>query len=133
MVLSRAAWQFSLAALCVSLYTSFIYSPLLHSPPSWWFFWLLSFHHHNGIYHAKHLGEENQDRNRYYYLALPSHYHTDLPIDRGGTFTDVWASAPNKPDVVLKLLSVDPGNYQDAPTEGIALPHPQNGFFWNVH
>ncbi|TVY29390.1 Uncharacterized protein LHYA1_G001896 [Lachnellula hyalina] len=42
-----------------------------------------------------------------------------IAIDRGGTFTDVWASAPNKPDVVLKLLSVDPGNYQDAPTEGI--------------
>ncbi|KAJ6185802.1 hypothetical protein N7519_007103 [Penicillium mononematosum] len=38
---------------------------------------------------------------------------------RGGTFTDVWASLPGKPDVVLKLLSVDPGNYDDAPTEGI--------------
>ncbi|RDL33050.1 Uncharacterized protein BP5553_08489 [Venustampulla echinocandica] len=42
-----------------------------------------------------------------------------IAIDRGGTFTDVWASSPNKPDVVMKLLSVDPGNYQDAPTEGI--------------
>ena len=39
-------------------------------------------------------------------------------LDRGGTFTDVWASLPGKPDVVLKLLSVDPGNYTDAPTEG---------------
>ena len=39
-------------------------------------------------------------------------------LDRGGTFTDVWASLPGKPDVVLKLLSVDPGNYADAPTEG---------------
>lgn len=39
-------------------------------------------------------------------------------VDRGGTFTDVWASLPGKPDVVLKLLSVDPGNYADAPTEG---------------
>jgi len=37
----------------------------------------------------------------------------------------VWASAPQKPDVVLKLLSVDPGNYQDAPTEGNELAHPE--------
>ncbi|ORY63839.1 Hydantoinase B/oxoprolinase-domain-containing protein [Pseudomassariella vexata] len=40
-------------------------------------------------------------------------------IDRGGTFTDVWASIPGRDDVVLKLLSVDPGNYDDAPAEGI--------------
>ncbi|GKZ76276.1 hypothetical protein AnigIFM56816_005255 [Aspergillus niger] len=38
---------------------------------------------------------------------------------RGGTFTDVWASLPGQPDIVLKLLSVDPSNYEDAPTEGI--------------
>ncbi|KAL2871196.1 Hydantoinase B/oxoprolinase-domain-containing protein [Aspergillus lucknowensis] len=42
-----------------------------------------------------------------------------IAIDRGGTFTDVWASLPGRPDVVLKLLSVDPANYADAPTEGI--------------
>ncbi|KAL4760208.1 Hydantoinase B/oxoprolinase-domain-containing protein [Aspergillus foveolatus] len=42
-----------------------------------------------------------------------------IAIDRGGTFTDVWASLPRQPDVVLKLLSVDPANYADAPTEGI--------------
>ncbi|PWY86783.1 5-oxoprolinase [Aspergillus heteromorphus CBS 117.55] len=42
-----------------------------------------------------------------------------IAIDRGGTFTDVWASLPGLPDVVLKLLSVDPSNYDDAPTEGI--------------
>ncbi|KAL3462736.1 Hydantoinase B/oxoprolinase-domain-containing protein [Aspergillus heterothallicus] len=42
-----------------------------------------------------------------------------IAIDRGGTFTDVWASLPGKPDIVLKLLSVDPANYADAPTEGI--------------
>ncbi|KAG7043115.1 hydantoinase B/oxoprolinase [Colletotrichum scovillei] len=40
-------------------------------------------------------------------------------IDRGGTFTDVWASIPGQSDMVLKLLSVDPGNYGDAPAEGI--------------
>lgn len=42
-----------------------------------------------------------------------------ISIDRGGTFTDVHAVVPGKPDIVLKLLSVDPSNYQDAPTEGI--------------
>ena len=39
-------------------------------------------------------------------------------IDRGGTFTDVYAETP-KGVVVMKLLSVDPANYQDAPREGI--------------
>ncbi len=41
-------------------------------------------------------------------------------IDRGGTFTDVYAELPNNSVRVLKLLSVDPQNYADAPTEGIA-------------
>ncbi|KAK4776422.1 hypothetical protein SAY86_005110 [Trapa natans] len=41
-------------------------------------------------------------------------------IDRGGTFTDVYAEIPGKSDGrVLKLLSVDPANYEDAPVEGI--------------
>ncbi|XP_062093597.1 5-oxoprolinase 1-like [Humulus lupulus] len=41
-------------------------------------------------------------------------------IDRGGTFTDVYAEIPGYPDGrVLKLLSVDPANYEDAPVEGI--------------
>ncbi|KAJ6157946.1 hypothetical protein N7470_005538 [Penicillium chermesinum] len=42
-----------------------------------------------------------------------------ISIDRGGTFTDVHAIVPGSPDIVLKLLSVDPSHYQDAPTEGI--------------
>jgi len=42
-----------------------------------------------------------------------------ISIDRGGTFTDVHASVPGRADIILKLLSVDPANYQDAPTEGI--------------
>ncbi|PYH69519.1 5-oxoprolinase [Aspergillus vadensis CBS 113365] len=42
-----------------------------------------------------------------------------IAIDRGGTFTDVWAGLPGRSDVVFKLLSVDPANYDDAPTEGI--------------
>ncbi|CAI0471786.1 unnamed protein product [Linum tenue] len=41
-------------------------------------------------------------------------------IDRGGTFTDVYAELPGRTDGrVLKLLSVDPANYDDAPVEGI--------------
>jgi len=41
-------------------------------------------------------------------------------IDRGGTFTDVYAEVPGKPGFkVVKLLSEDPGNYDDAPREGI--------------
>ncbi|KAE9597079.1 putative 5-oxoprolinase (ATP-hydrolyzing) [Lupinus albus] len=41
-------------------------------------------------------------------------------IDKGGTFTDVYAEIPGQPDGrVLKLLSVDPSNYDDAPVEGI--------------
>ncbi|XP_018494081.2 5-oxoprolinase [Galendromus occidentalis] len=40
-------------------------------------------------------------------------------IDRGGTFTDVFAKCPNGKVRVLKLLSEDPQNYPDAPTEGI--------------
>lgn len=40
-------------------------------------------------------------------------------IDRGGTFTDIFSQCPDGRVRVLKLLSVDPQNYQDAPTEGI--------------
>lgn len=46
-----------------------------------------------------------------------------LSIDRGGTFTDIYAEidddSENTRQCVLKLLSVDPDNYADAPTEGI--------------
>ncbi|OIW26936.1 hydantoinase B/oxoprolinase [Coniochaeta ligniaria NRRL 30616] len=56
-----------------------------------------------------------------------------ISIDRGGTFTDVHASVPGRDDIILKLLSVDPANYKDAPTEGIrrilelatGQPHPR--------
>ena len=41
-------------------------------------------------------------------------------IDRGGTFTDVYAEVPGEPGfAVVKLLSEDPDNYEDAPREGI--------------
>lgn len=40
-------------------------------------------------------------------------------IDRGGTFTDVFARCPDGRVRVMKLLSVDPQNYDDAPREAI--------------
>lgn len=40
-------------------------------------------------------------------------------IDRGGTFTDIYARCPGGKVRVMKLLSVDPANYPDAPREGI--------------
>lgn len=66
-------------------------------------------------------------------------------IDRGGTFTDVYAEIKTFSEngespghivetKVLKLLSVDPSNYPDAPREGIrriieqetGIPHPRD-------
>ena len=41
-----------------------------------------------------------------------------IAIDRGGTFTDCIGSYNGKEEIV-KLLSVDPNNYDDAPLEGI--------------
>ncbi|KAI3510772.1 hypothetical protein L1887_17909 [Cichorium endivia] len=36
------------------------------------------------------------------------------------TFTDVYAEIPGQPEgKVMKLLSIDPSNYEDAPVEGI--------------
>lgn len=43
----------------------------------------------------------------------------DFAIDRGGTFTDVVCICPNGNVKTLKLLSVDPVRYSDAPREGI--------------
>lgn len=43
----------------------------------------------------------------------------EIAIDRGGTFCDVIAKIPGQDDYVFKVLSVDPLNYKDAPTEGI--------------
>jgi len=45
----------------------------------------------------------------------------NIAIDRGGTFTDCIATdIPGREDVVIKLLSVDPSNYDDAPTVSFA-------------
>ena len=43
----------------------------------------------------------------------------DFWIDRGGTFTDVVARRPDGTLAVRKLLSEDPGRYQDAVLAGI--------------
>ncbi|KAJ0109352.1 Hydantoinase [Diaporthe amygdali] len=42
-----------------------------------------------------------------------------ISIDRGGTFTDCVACITGREDIVIKILSVDPRNYPDAPTEAI--------------
>ncbi|EAL21755.1 hypothetical protein CNBC4570 [Cryptococcus deneoformans B-3501A] len=56
--------------------------------------------------------------------SIPDH-SIRISIDRGGTFTDVHASIPaanhseTRKEFIFKLLSQDPSNYKDAPTEGI--------------
>ncbi|MDJ0515698.1 MAG: hydantoinase/oxoprolinase family protein, partial [Trichodesmium sp. MO_231.B1] len=40
-------------------------------------------------------------------------------IDRGGTFTDIVAKAPDGKIIIHKLLSENPGRYPDAPVQGI--------------
>ncbi|KAH8800283.1 putative 5-oxoprolinase [Xylogone sp. PMI_703] len=43
-----------------------------------------------------------------------------IAIDRGGTFCDFWASIPGREDdLIFKLLSQNPREYEDAPIEGI--------------
>ena len=42
-----------------------------------------------------------------------------IAIDRGGTFCDVIAKVAGRDDIIFKLLSEDPNNYPDAPTEAI--------------
>lgn len=49
----------------------------------------------------------------------PPNSRIRIAIDRGGTFTDCLGIVPGKPDILVKLLSNDPTNYADAPTEGI--------------
>lgn len=42
-----------------------------------------------------------------------------VAIDRGGTFCDVIAHVDGHEPLIFKLLSEDPANYRDAPTEAI--------------
>lgn len=48
-----------------------------------------------------------------------AHPDINISIDRGGTFCDVIARIEGREDLVFKLLSEDPNNYSDAPTEAI--------------
>ena len=48
-------------------------------------------------------------------------------IDRGGTFTDIVARAPNGVQIVRKLLSENPERYADAAFEGIRLILEEHG------
>ncbi|MGP0566371.1 MULTISPECIES: hydantoinase B/oxoprolinase family protein [unclassified Nitrospina] len=68
-------------------------------------------------------------------MADPNRFR--FSIDRGGTFTDVYAEVPGEPGYrVVKLLSEDPDHYPDAPVEGIrrvleellGTPLPKEGF-----
>lgn len=52
-------------------------------------------------------------------VALVDRPGITISIDRGGTFTDCIAKVPGQDDIVIKLLSVDPANYADAPVEAI--------------
>ena len=52
-------------------------------------------------------------------LAMATTDKFQFSIDRGGTFTDVHCILPGGKEIVRKLLSEDPDNYPDAPTEGI--------------
>jgi 5-oxoprolinase (ATP-hydrolysing) len=52
----------------------------------------------------------------------------DFSIDRGGTFTDIICICPSGNVRTMKLLSEDPANYKDAPTEGIRrIIHEETG------
>lgn len=44
-----------------------------------------------------------------------------ISIDRGGTFTDCIAQVHGREDILVKILSVDDKNYDDAPAEAIRL------------
>ena len=43
----------------------------------------------------------------------------NISIDRGGTFCDIVCETEGREPIIFKLLSEDPANYKDAPTEGI--------------
>ncbi|KAJ4366914.1 hypothetical protein N0V83_007443 [Neocucurbitaria cava] len=51
--------------------------------------------------------------------AREANVGVSIAIDRGGTFCDVIAKVPDREPIVFKLLSEDPANYADAPTEAI--------------
>ncbi|WRT67483.1 uncharacterized protein IL334_004455 [Kwoniella shivajii] len=52
-------------------------------------------------------------------IAIKDLDKVKICIDRGGTFCDVIAMSETKGNHLVKLLSVDPSNYEDAPREGV--------------
>lgn len=53
-------------------------------------------------------------------MAAPATSGLRIAIDRGGTFTDAWAWIPRtQQELVIKVLSQCPDEYEDAPTECI--------------
>ncbi|KAK8869467.1 hypothetical protein IAR55_000031 [Kwoniella newhampshirensis] len=52
-------------------------------------------------------------------IALKDLDKVKICIDRGGTFCDVIAMTETRGNHLVKLLSVDPANYPDAPREGV--------------
>ena len=55
-------------------------------------------------------------------MTTPKNGGIRIAIDRGGTFTDCVGNPGTgkmEDDIVIKLLSEDPNNYDDAPQEGI--------------
>jgi len=57
-----------------------------------------------------------------YLSALNNHRSRRQKLKRGGTFTDCVGNPGTgklEDDIIIKLLSVDPQNYDDAPLEGI--------------
>ena len=59
--------------------------------------------------------------NKLDYKMVEERKKFQFAIDRGGTFTDVFAKCPNGQVKVMKLLSVDPKNYPDAPVRTVSL------------
>ncbi|RDW86038.1 putative 5-protein [Coleophoma crateriformis] len=51
--------------------------------------------------------------------ALSYQPEVSISIDRGGTFCDVIAKIQGREPTIFKLLSEDPSNYPDAPTEAV--------------
>ena len=48
-------------------------------------------------------------------MTMSNENKFQFAIDRGGTFTDIFAKCPSGKIRTEKLLSVDPKNYPDAP------------------
>ena len=109
--------------------------PLSSSPSSFTLAFLLPNHiarPTSKFQNCKKTNSHNENTSQRPYLSPPSKMTSQssassnssnnkfqFSIDRGGTFTDVHCILPSGSSIVSKLLSEDPDNYPDAPTEGI--------------